>query len=734
MNMPSSSFLRILNILLFAACAAIFSPAALAQSSLTDDAHTSTAPRSADSNFGNNPNLSLSSSGNVYIKFNLVSTLPAGTPGSQVDKATLKLFIGNIASPGKVDVYEVLSPWQESTITANTAPILGSLVATTQQITTDQRGKFLVIDITATVRQWLGSDGQGAGGIPNHGIALLAHPVDANTPELINITFDSKENSQTSHEARLHIHLKDDAAGGLESVAHDATLTGDGTAGSPLGVAGGAISGTQLANGAVTETKLGSGAVTGAKLADGAVTSSKIASPLSLASADPAGTLSVANTGGGAAITAAGSVNVAGSMTANGSVSFLGLRTETTATTPNVIGGFSGNFVATGVIAATIGGGGGGPSPFPNRITADYGTIGGGRDNQAGDNVGSTLDSRFATVGGGDRNTASGNSSAVGGGLNNSARGVSSTVGGGTNNLADGNFATVPGGFANRARGNSSFAAGFGAKANHNGAFVWADSTNANFDSTANDQFLIRAAGGVGINTNAPLSILTISGTGSFSDSGAARFDLFNTTAGVSYFQHVFDNGRWQLGTGSSTRILVEANGNVGIGTGAVDKFQVAGDIRVGTGTTGCVKDADGTVIAGTCSSDLRYKKQITPFSNLIDKLARLQPVHFYWRADEYPEKHFGLRQSFGLIAQEVEQVLPELVAEDEQGYKSVNYSKLPLMLLQAVKELKAENDLLKQRLDEMSRQKEELKQQQAQIDRLKKIVCLSHPDEEGCR
>jgi hypothetical protein len=56
------------------------------------------------------------------------------------------------------------------------------------------------------------------------------------------------------------------------------------------------------------------------------------------------------------------------------------------------------------------------------------------------------------------------------------------------------------------------------------------------------------------------------------------------------------------------------------------------------------------------------------------------------------------------LIAQDVEQVLPELVATDSDGYKAVDYSKLPLLTIQAVKELKAENDGLKQRVADLER------------------------------
>jgi hypothetical protein len=160
---------------------------------------------------------------------------------------------------------------------------------------------------------------------------------------------------------------------------------------------------------------------------------------------------------------------------------------------------------------------------------------------------------------------------------------------------------------------------------------------------------------------------------------------------------------------------------NVGIGTTTPsDRLHVVGDIRVGTGTTGCVKDADASVIAGTCSSDARLKHSVTPFPETLDKLIMLRPVHFYWRADEYKVRAFGAAQSFGLIAQEVERVLPELVTEDEQGLKAVRYNKLPLLMLQAVKELKAEKDeeivALKMENDKL---KQQLKQQEERLRRL---------------
>jgi hypothetical protein len=130
----------------------------------------------------------------------------------------------------------------------------------------------------------------------------------------------------------------------------------------------------------------------------------------------------------------------------------------------------------------------------------------------------------FQTVGGGSGNNASSSYATVGGGQNNTANSTYATVGGGFDNTA-GYLATVPGGAYNLASGFYSFAAGQSAKAIHQGAFVWADSQAGDFFSAANDQFLIRAQGGMGIGTNITTgNALTVAGNvsaASFSGSGA---------------------------------------------------------------------------------------------------------------------------------------------------------------------------------------------------------------------
>jgi hypothetical protein len=135
-----------------------------------------------------------------------------------------------------------------------------------------------------------------------------------------------------------------------------------------------------------------------------------------------------------------------------------GLWTEQNPTSPNLIGGYSGNWVTSGVKGATIGGGG--ASGSTNRVTDDYGTVAGGYDNQAGDNAGTTFDASYATVGGGYENTATASATTVGGGWWNTASGSYATVGGGWSNNASGDEATVGGGDSNTASGDEATVGG----------------------------------------------------------------------------------------------------------------------------------------------------------------------------------------------------------------------------------------------------------------------------------
>jgi hypothetical protein len=207
----------------------------------------------------------------------------------------------------------------------------------------------------------------------------------------------------------------------------------------------------------------------------------------------------------------------------------------------STISGGQGNETQSGQSHQTIGGGldnnsegnyssiGGG---LNNQALGEYSTIGGGQDNdtQGGydhrhQTIGGGLNNSahyfYSTVAGGQDNVADGSWSAIGGGVGNICGGGTSTiaggstnqtggsgasVGGGAINEASGYFPTVPGGYQNQALGDYSFAAGRRAKALHDGAFVWADQTNADIQSAAINRFSVRASGGIYLYTNSTLT------------------------------------------------------------------------------------------------------------------------------------------------------------------------------------------------------------------------------------
>ncbi|MFW6158528.1 MAG: tail fiber domain-containing protein [Planctomycetota bacterium] len=165
------------------------------------------------------------------------------------------------------------------------------------------------------------------------------------------------------------------------------------------------------------------------------------------------------------------------------------LRIETNATSPNLIGGYRVNNITEGVHGAVIAGGG--VSAGHHRVTDHFGVIGGGCLNLAGNDNGDLYDAYYATVAGGLTNTATGTFTAIGGGYDNHTTAYG---------------ATVPGGRANRADGEYSFGAGYRAKATADGAFAWADSTDADFTNSTQDRFAARCSGGVYFYTKSDLS------------------------------------------------------------------------------------------------------------------------------------------------------------------------------------------------------------------------------------
>lgn len=93
------------------------------------------------------------------------------------------------------------------------------------------------------------------------------------------------------------------------------------------------------------------------------------------------------------------------------------------------------------------------------------------------------------------------------------------------------------------------------------------------------------------------------------------------------------------------------------------------------------------------CCSDRRFKQNITTIASALDKVIKLQGVTFVWDRASFPDRNFPEGKEIGLIAQEVEPIVPEVVQTDAEGYKSVSYDKLTALLIEAVKEMKLKID-----------------------------------------
>jgi hypothetical protein len=137
---------------------------------------------------------------------------------------------------------------------------------------------------------------------------------------------------------------------------------------------------------------------------------------------------------------------------------------------------------------------------------------------------------------------------------------------------------------------------------------------------------------------------------------------------------------------GASNSLVLGGTGadavNVGIGTTTpTERLQVQGNLYV----SGMVYNP----------SDRRYKEHITTIPNALANVIKLRGVT-YTIKNEFKNKGLGTGIQVGVIAQELEQVYPQLVQTDANGYKAVDYAKLCPILIEAIKELKTQNEALK--------------------------------------
>jgi hypothetical protein len=156
---------------------------------------------------------------------------------------------------------------------------------------------------------------------------------------------------------------------------------------------------------------------------------------------------------------------------------------------------------------------------------------------------------------------------------------------------------------------------------------------------------------------------------------------------GVNGWLTTYEDGVLNIGTNGTMKMIIEAGGDVGIGTTNPGyKLQVG---NIGDGS-------QARANAWNVFSDVNLKRDLTRLTNPLTIIERLTGYYFYWNT--------GIDQSrqIGFSAQEVNEVLPEVVSKGEDGYLSMEYSKITPLLVEAIKELKAENDLLKKRIEQI--------------------------------
>ena len=136
-----------------------------------------------------------------------------------------------------------------------------------------------------------------------------------------------------------------------------------------------------------------------------------------------------------------------------------------------------------------------------------------------------------------------------------------------------------------------------------------------------------------------------------------------------------------------------------------IDKFVITGSLGVGTGVP--INNTAGRItatndIVAYASSDKRLKENIRPIPWAVDKVKQINGVCFDWiPLSEEEEKtiHGNKGEDIGVIAQEIEAVLPELVVTRDNGYKAVKYEKIVALLIEAIKEQQGEIDELRRKI-----------------------------------
>ena len=175
--------------------------------------------------------------------------------------------------------------------------------------------------------------------------------------------------------------------------------------------------------------------------------------------------------------------------------------------------------------------------------------------------------------------------------------------------------------------------------------------------------------------------------TGTGGTAGRVRFGEGSASLPVYSFAADTDTGMYLGGTadlrfsiGSTTRMQLNANGL---------RIDDSLGVNVNASTTDGRIDAGNDIVAYS-SSDIRWKENVKPIENALSKILKIGGYEFDWKElseEEKKTQHGNEGHDVGVIAQEIEKVLPEVVTTRENGFKGVKYEKIVPLLIEAMKE-----------------------------------------------
>ena len=270
---------------------------------------------------------------------------------------------------------------------------------------------------------------------------------------------------------------------------------------------------------------------------------------------------------------------------------------------------------------------------------------------------------------------------------NNNIASASASTAFGLSNSASGLASTVTGA-STSAIGNYSFAAGLGTKAEswYSAAFGAFNLGGGNPSTIVDTDPVFEV--GIGTNDANRANAITVL------KNGKVGIGTNSTTYRVEIKAETGEDAL-KVKVNNSGKLTVFSNGGTSIGT---DATAPANGLLV----SGNINNTGGLLHA----SDLRFKTNIKVIPNTLERIQKLRGVYYDWKRNEFPKRNFNDKKQIGVIAQEVEKEFPELVSSDDEGYKSVDYTKLSAVLIEAVKqqnfEFRNENTKLHETIKEL--------------------------------